>query len=280
MRSARLLATVVLLCLTGSAASTTYTLKWGDTLGKVATRYKVPLVALTSANAITDPNKVKEGQKLTVPDPKAAAVAVAKPIATAAPAAPADGSQLYQVHTGDTLSGIAKHFGTTVADLVTRNGLKGPDALLREGRDLKLPPNAVVPPPEAPLCPVQGAGKFDFSNSFGAPRHGGRKHAGNDIFAKRGTPVLASMDGTIRSVTGSLTGVGYYLDGSDGVTYYGAHMNELRVPDGTTVARGDVIGTVGTTGNAQGTPPHLHFEVKPGNGASIDPYSLLRVWCQ
>jgi murein DD-endopeptidase MepM/ murein hydrolase activator NlpD len=45
------------------------------------------------------------------------------------------------------------------------------------------------------------------------------------------------------------------------------------------VKRGEVIGTVGTTGNAQGTPPHLHFEVKPNGGASIDPYALLRVWC-
>jgi murein DD-endopeptidase MepM/ murein hydrolase activator NlpD len=125
---------------------------------------------------------------------------------------------------------------------------------------------------------VKGAGKFDFSNSFGAPRHGGRKHMGNDIFAKRGTPVLASVDGTLRSVTGALTGIGYYLDGDDGVTYYGAHMNELRVGEGR-VTQGTVIGSVGTTGNAQGTPAHLHFEVKPGNGPSIDPYSYLRIWC-
>ena len=90
---------------------------------------------------------------------------------------------------------------------------------------------------------------------------------------------MAGVDGTIRAVSGGRAGIGYYLDGVDGVTYYGAHMNSRSVDDGATVKRGDVIGTVGTTGNAGGTPPHLHFEIKPGNGASINPYPLLRVWC-
>jgi murein DD-endopeptidase MepM/ murein hydrolase activator NlpD len=280
MRSARLLALVLLLCIGGSAASSSYTLKRGDTLGRVAAKFQVPIEAIAAANNIANPNKVREGLKLTVPDKKAAQVATAKPIATAAPAAPEDGSKLYEVQAGDTLSGIAKRFGTTVADLVERNGLKGATAVIREGKPLKLPPTAErVPAPEAPLCPVKGADKFAFSNSFGSPRHGGRQHAGNDIFAKRGTPVLASVAGTIRTSHGSNVGIGYYLDGDDGVTYFGAHLNELNVGDGARVTRGQVIGAVGTTGNATGTPAHLHFEVKPGNGASIDPYALLRVWC-
>jgi murein DD-endopeptidase MepM/ murein hydrolase activator NlpD len=284
MRSARPLTFVLLLCVVGSAGTSTYTLKRGDTLGRIAARFHVPIAALTAANDIADANKVKAGQKLVVPDPKAAQVAAAKPIATAtapAPASePADGSKVYEVQAGDTLSGIAKRFGTTVADLVERNGLKGPTAIIREGKPLKLAPTATnVPAPEAPLCPVKGAGKFDFSNSFGAPREGHRFHAGNDIFAKRGTPVIAGVDGTIRTVEGGRTGIGYYLDGVDGVTYYGAHMNERSVTNGQHVKRGDVIGTVGSTGNASSTPPHLHFEVKPGNGASIDPYQLLRTWC-
>lgn len=278
MRSARQLASIVLLCFGASASAGTYTLKWGDTLDKVARRYKIPIEALTAANRITNPNKVKEGQTLTVPDRKAAMVAVAKPIVAVSPVPPADGSIMHSVKAGDTLSGIAKRYGTTVAELKHRNGLTDVHAI-REGRDLKLPPTAVIPAGMVPICPVKGAGKFDFSNSFGAPRHGGRKHAGNDIFAKRGIPVVASVDGMLRSVTGSLTGIGYYLDGDNGVTYYGAHMNELRV-EGGRVTQGTVIGTVGTTGNAQGTPAHLHFEVKPGNAASIDPYPLLRSWCR
>jgi murein DD-endopeptidase MepM/ murein hydrolase activator NlpD len=283
MRSARLLALVLLLCVGGSAASSSYTLKRGDTLSRVATKFKIPVAAITAANDIANPDKVREGQKLTVPDKKAAQVAAAKPIATvvsAAQAAPEDGSKVYEVRPGDTLSSIAKRFDTTVADLVERNGLKGVTAVIREGKPLKLPPQAVnVPAKEAPLCPVKGANKFDFSNSFGSPREGHRSHAGNDIFAKRGTPVIAGVDGTIRTVEGGRAGIGYYLDGVDGVTYYGAHMNERRVGNGAVVKRGDVIGTVGSTGNASSTPPHLHFEIKPGNGTSIDPYQLLRVWC-
>lgn len=279
MRSARRLGLILLLCVAGSAASTTYTLKWGDTLGRVAAKYKIPLVALTAANNIPNPHKVREGTVIQVPDKAAAQVAVAKPISAVAAPPPEDGSKTYEVKPGDTLSGIAKQFGTTMADIVERNGLKSVNSVLREGRTLKLAPTANVPPPQQPVCPVKGAGKFDFSNSYGSPRHGGRKHAGNDIFAKRGTPVVASVDGVIRSVTGSLTGIGYYLDGDDGVTYYGAHMNELKANDGQRVTQGDIIGTVGTTGNAHGTPAHLHFEVKPGNGASIDPYRLLQAWC-
>jgi murein DD-endopeptidase MepM/ murein hydrolase activator NlpD len=278
MRSARRLGLILLLCLAGSAASSTYTLKWGDTLGKVAARYKIPLPALTAANNIPNPHKVREGTVLQVPDKQAAQVAVAKPIAAVSAPPPADGSKTYDVKAGDTLSSIAKQFGTSVADIVERNGLKSAEALLRERRTLKLAPSANVPPPQQPLCPVKGASKFDFSNSFGAPRHGGRKHMGNDVFAKRGTPVVASVDGTIRSVTGSITGIGYYLDGDDGVTYYGAHMDVLKAADGR-VKQGDIIGAVGTTGNAQGTPAHLHFEVHPGGGAAIDPYRLLQTWC-
>ncbi|MEA3076927.1 MAG: hypothetical protein QOF60_1835 [Actinomycetota bacterium] len=279
MRSARRLGLILLLCLAGSAASSTYTLRWGDTLGKVAARYKIPLVALTAANNIAKPNKVREGTVLQVPDKQAAQVAVAKPIAAVSTPPPADGSKTYDVKAGDTLSTIAKQFGTTVADLVDRNGLKNAAAVLREGRTLNLAPSANVPPPQQPLCPVKGAGKFDFSNSFGAPRPGGRKHMGNDVFAKRGTPVVAGVDGTIRSVTGSISGIGYYLDGDDGVTYYGAHLDVLKIADGGRVKQGDVIGAVGNTGNAEYTPTHLHFEVHPGGGAAVDPFRLLQAWC-
>lgn len=285
MKSARLLAVVAvlaLLALTGSAASSSYTLKRGDSLWKVAKRFKIPVAALSAANGITDSNKVREGQKLTVPDRKAAMVAIAKPIAATAPPPPADGGARYAIQAGDTLSSIARRYNTTVADLVSRNGLKGPDALLREGRELALPAAAAakVPPPNAPLCPVRGADKFSFSDSFGAPREGYRSHAGNDIFAARGTPVVAGVAGTVRTIHGGRAGIGYYLDGVDGTTYYGAHMHDIRVRNGARVARGEVIGSVGSTGNAVGTPAHLHFEVKPGGGASIDPYALLRTWCR
>src|SRR3954469_884534 len=102
MRSARPLTLILLLCLVGGAGTSSYTLKRGDTLGRIATKFHVPLGALTAANDIADANKVKAGQKLTVPDPKAAQVAAATPIATTvAAAAPTDGSKLYAVEAGD-----------------------------------------------------------------------------------------------------------------------------------------------------------------------------------
>lgn len=281
MRSARRIVLITLLCLAGSAASSSYTLRSGDTLSGVASKFRIPLQALTAANAdkVPNPDRVRAGTTIVVPDRAAAQVAMAKPIASGVAPGSQDAKR-YVVAAGDTLGGIAKRFGTTTADLVQRNGLAGTNAILREGRSLDLPPEAVVPTPEAPVCPVRGASKWDFSNSFGAPRDGQRSHAGNDVFSRRGTPVVAVVDGRLRTVRGGRAGFGYYLDGVDGVTYYGAHMDGLAVGDGATVRRGDTIGSVGNSGNAAGTPPHLHFEIKPGGGSSIDPYGLLRNWCR
>jgi len=283
MRSARLLAIIVVLAFAGSAASSTYTLKWGDTLGRVAQRYQIPLAALTATNHIAKPDKVREGLTLEIPDKAAAQVAAAKPISTATDTT-ADGVS-YTVKAGDTLSSIASRSGVSVADIVSLNGLKSADALIREGRELKLPPSAnaaaaaaTAPTPDQPLCPVQGAGKFDFSNSFGAAREGNRHHQGNDIFAKVGTPVLAPVSGTIRPADGSRAGIAWYLAGDDGTTYYGAHMSSRTIANGR-VTKGQVIGAVGNTGNASTTPSHLHFEVHPHGGDAVDPFRMLQAWC-
>jgi murein DD-endopeptidase MepM/ murein hydrolase activator NlpD len=163
------------------------------------------------------------------------------------------------------------------------NGITN-DRKVRDGRDLQLPVSAKVDgtPGDAskpkPICPVSGAGKFDFSNSFGAPREGGRHHMGNDIVAKRGTAVLAPMGGTLRRADGSVAGLAWYVDGEDGVTYYGAHLDAIALQGGH-VDQGQKIGIVGNSGNASTTPTHLHFEVHPGGGPAVDPYGYLRAWC-
>ncbi len=125
------------------------------------------------------------------------------------------------------------------------------------------------------VCPVQGARAF--SNDWGNPRSGGRRHKGNDIFARPGTPVVAPVAGSVTTRTGGLGGNSVYVRGVDGNTYYGAHLSRFGSTGG--VSQGQIIGFVGTSGNARGGAAHLHFEIHPGNGAAVNPYSTLRAYC-
>lgn len=127
------------------------------------------------------------------------------------------------------------------------------------------------------LFPVQGKDEKAIQSFWGAPRDGGRrKHEGNDIFAPKGTPLLALTDGRITRVNnGGLGGKTVWLyDAERGLRYYYAHLDQQLVAKGQYVRRGDVVGTVGNTGNARTTPPHLHFGIYT-NGA-IDPYPFLQ----
>src|SRR5687768_11106294 len=126
------------------------------------------------------------------------------------------------------------------------------------------------------VCPVQGP--HSFSNDWHQPRSGGRLHQGNDILAPRGTPVVASVSGTVLPHRSSLGGLSYYLSGDDGNVYFGTHLQTVT---GTSahVAAGTQIGTVGNTGNASGGPTHLHFEIHPGGGAAVNPYPTLTKYC-
>ena len=123
---------------------------------------------------------------------------------------------------------------------------------------------------------------FNFASTFGAPRMTGTKyehtHQGNDIFAPGGTPLYATSRGVIaRKAVAVLGGNKLWLVAADGTQYYYAHLSAYAdgVEDGAVVEAGQVLGYVGDTGNARGTPPHLHFEIHPGGGAAIDPYPIL-----
>jgi murein DD-endopeptidase MepM/ murein hydrolase activator NlpD len=126
------------------------------------------------------------------------------------------------------------------------------------------------------ICPVQGPRAF--SDDYGDPRAGGRRHAGNDILAPRGTPVVAPVAGTARRHDNRLGGRSFYLHGADGTTYYGAHLDSYTDNYGS-VAAGTVLGYVGNSGDASGGPTHLHFEIHPGGGRDINPYPTLRRYC-
>ena len=128
------------------------------------------------------------------------------------------------------------------------------------------------------VFPVSGKGNNAIWSFFGDPRDGGRrKHKGVDIFARRGTPVVAAMDGTVRSVRNrGLGGKQVWLsDTRRRQSLYYAHLDSQLVVEGARVKAGDTLGWVGNTGNARNTAPHLHFSIyKRGRGA-IDPYPFI-----
>ena len=106
-------------------------------------------------------------------------------------------------------------------------------------------------------------------------------HEGTDIFAARGTPVRAPADGTVRFTEGGAAGKSAYVTTSDGTYYFMCHLDSFaRIPAGSRVKQGDVVGTVGNTGNAQGGAYHLHFEIHPKGGGPVNPKPFLDSWLE
>ena len=142
-------------------------------------------------------------------------------------------------------------------------------------------------PPVAPsvstggkVCPVAGA--VAFSNTWGAPRSGGRSHKGVDMMAVTGTPLVAIESGGIYLLnTHYLGGIQVYLLGASGDMHYYAHLDRYAdgLEAGQRVSAGETIGYVGSTGNA--TAPHLHFQWRPhGYGDWQNPYPLVNALCR
>lgn len=113
------------------------------------------------------------------------------------------------------------------------------------------------------IFPVAGSGVTAIGSRFGVERDGGRRtHHGVDIFADRGTPVIAVRKGFISSTRiGGLGGKTVWLRDQSGNNFYYAHLDSQMVREGQSVVPGDTLGLVGNTGNARTTPPHLHFGV-------------------
>ena len=132
--------------------------------------------------------------------------------------------------------------------------------------------------PTGHVIPV--AGPFTWpgpDGMFNASRTG-HIHQGVDLLAPKGTPVVANVSGVVEFRMNPRGGLAYYLHGTNGVLYYGAHLATF-VGRTRHVRAGETIGTVGNTGNASGGAAHLHFEKMPGGGRPVDPYPALARVC-
>ncbi len=129
--------------------------------------------------------------------------------------------------------------------------------------------------------PVQGRNSKQISSFWGTNRDAGRRsHEGVDIFAPRGTPALAAIDGFVSRVgTNGLGGnVVFLSDQSHGINLYYAHLDSFNVASGKRVQLGDTLGFVGNTGNARMTGTHLHFGIyQSGGRGAIDPLPFIRL---
>ncbi len=125
--------------------------------------------------------------------------------------------------------------------------------------------------------PVAGVTPLQLRNTWGAPRSGGRDHRGIDIFAPRGREILSTTGGMVVTVgQNSLGGKIVRVLGPGGQWHYYAHLERFgNVSVGEIIVPGTIVGYVGDSGNARGTPPHLHYGIYGFRGGPINPYPLL-----
>ena len=136
----------------------------------------------------------------------------------------------------------------------------------------RMPPEAEVP------VPVDGVRARAIADTWGAARDAGRRHEGTDIFAPRGTTVRSATRGVVVRI--GETGIGgrqVWVSGPGGERHYYAHLDGWA--DGLHVGQrlraGEAVGQVGDSGNARGTPPHLHYGIY-GAGGALNPHPRLR----
>ncbi|MFD1711420.1 M23 family metallopeptidase [Ottowia flava] len=135
-----------------------------------------------------------------------------------------------------------------------------------------------MPAPTALPVPVQGVAARAIADTWGGARAGGRRHEGVDIFAARSTPVVSSTRGLVVRVRESgIGGRQVWVLGPGRERHYYAHLDDWApgLTAGDVVHPGTPLGTVGDTGNARGTPPHLHYGIYGDDGAT-NPWPRLR----
>lgn len=301
------------LTIPGGAAPVTHTVARGETLAEIAGLHGTTVANLIAANGLQNPDLIRIGQLLSIPEAGAGESAAAEPAIIAT----------HLVAAGETLATIAQRYGTTVEAIAQANGITNPSQIYI-GTQLSIadrvapaPPAAepvgtsvhtvasgetlagiasrfgttvqslidanaitnpnLIRPGEQLTVPASGwicpVSTSRYFNDWGFPRSGGRFHQGNDLFAPRRTEVLAPVSGFVELKSGVVGGLQFWLSGDDGRTYIGTHLDEFALAGD--VPAGAVIGYVGDSGNAVGSDPHLHFEIL-ANGAPINPYPILQ----
>jgi murein DD-endopeptidase MepM/ murein hydrolase activator NlpD len=178
---------------------------------------------------------------------------------------------------GDSWYVISRSSGVPLPALYAANDATS-STVLNPGDRLCVPDVGFGASPRSlDAAPVRG--RCRFANSWGAPRTGGRRHVGVDLVAPQGAPVVAVVAGTLtrqnRDRPGSLSGNAWWLSTVNGTSYFYAHLAGFRagLEVGSAVRPGDVIGYVGSSGNAR--LPHLHFEIHPYGSGPINPYDAI-----
>ncbi len=223
----------------------------GETLSEIAAAHRVSVASLVEANGIVDGRLLAGTSIRLTPAPSSFTLPGAGGAHTVAP--------------GETLSTIARAHGVSTGTVAELNHLHNPD-FVAAGTRLQLPGGW--------LCPVPNS---RFNNDWAVVKPDGRIHEGIDMFATSGSRVVAPVAGVVTQGNGSISGLSFTLTADDGTVYYGAHMQSAGA-DGP-VSAGTMLGTVGSSGNAAGTSPHLHFEIRPPGGIDVNPYPALRQSC-
>jgi murein DD-endopeptidase MepM/ murein hydrolase activator NlpD len=240
----------------GTLSTSVYTVRPGDSVSGIAQRFGLAIDTVLSWNAIRDAHLVTPGRVLTLPN--------------------ADGLR-YVVRRGDTLEGIAKRNGIPIASLLDWNDLG--TSVITVGQVLFLPGARMSAGDIAKALgtlftwPLKGRISSRYGMRVGPVDGITRLHAGIDIKADIGTPVVAAMAGTVLEAGYNGTYGKYIILRHSGFqTLYG-HLNAFSVAKGESVAQGRKIGEVGNTGVSTG--PHLHFGVYV-KGEPVDPQRYLK----
>ncbi len=270
-----------------AAATTRYRVANGDTLWTIARRLGTSVNAITAANGMGSPDRLRVGQTLIVPGPGAAAKAAApaRPTASGRPVRePQAASVVYRVRSGDTLFAIARRYGTTVGAIAKANDLASPHRL-NLGQRLIVPlatgggtaPARELTTTRSTLTSRVLSGGFLWpargllTSRFGLRYR--RPHDGLDLAAPSGSPIAAARAGRV-AYAGWYYGYGraVILDHGGGLTTLYGHASSLLVRTGEMVQRGQMIARIGCTGRCTG--PHVHFEVRIG-GRAVNPLRYL-----